>query len=453
MLLGLLQPAMAQVHCFAEISLDRTQVYVQQPFKVTITVLTATWYTEPLDFENIQIPNAFTLPFDQTTPGMYNVQGKQYAGLQFYYIVFPYQAGEFTLPPIHITATTPPEGSAVAAKVKISTPARHFTVKPVPDKLKGANWLVAKNIFISEHWNRSLHHLKAGDIIERTITIQARGTLPQFIPPLQREELSFAHTYLQEAELDDERNDYDANGKLRQTITYLLEKEGDFELPAINIDWWNPLNSRLYKKTAAGVRIHVAANPNLGMIATIRDSLSATETTHTTRAVKKGPYTIAGIPWYWCLIYLLAASAVLYWLLKGIGRAVQAVKTRRRAYLQSEPFWFRRLLHLSNSPTALVHHLYPWWDRLPPHNKRSSVTDALQQEQQTELQQQWQQFNSQVFDGKTGQPAHRAAKEGSLFTSQLKSFRTTLTRYRKQRRLLPASTNERSIGSQQLPWI
>ncbi len=111
---------------------------------MTITVLTATWYTEPLDFDNIQIPNAFTLPFDQTTPGMFTVSGNQYAGLQFYFIVFPYTVGRFTIPPINIVATTPPKGGSTGVKVKLSTAPRPFTVKPVPDKLKDANWLRPK---------------------------------------------------------------------------------------------------------------------------------------------------------------------------------------------------------------------------------------------------------------------------------------------------------------------
>src|ERR1700754_4321428 len=116
LLCGTAPKANAQVSCFAEISLDRHSVYVQQPFRVTITVLTATWYTAPLEFDNIQLPNAFVLPFDQTTPGMFDARGKQYAGLQFYFIVFPYQSGTFVFPSIEIVAQTPPEGESKSQK-------------------------------------------------------------------------------------------------------------------------------------------------------------------------------------------------------------------------------------------------------------------------------------------------------------------------------------------------
>jgi hypothetical protein len=275
---------------------------------VTITVLTSTWYTEPLDFDNIQIPNAFTLPFDQTTPGMFTVGGDQYAGLQFYFIVFPYTAGQFTIPAINIVATTPPKGSYTAVKVKLSTAPRPFTVKPVPNKLKDGNWLVAKNVFIKEHWNRSLQHLKVGDVIERTISIDAKGTLPQFIPPLRNGSLNFASEYLQDPELDDARTDYDANGRLTQSIVYLLEKEGVHEIPPIEISWWNPLNSKLYKRAAPGVKLTVQPNPNLGIMTTLKDSLAATQASLPAIQPTKKTFRIAGIPWYWFTLSVLVAG-------------------------------------------------------------------------------------------------------------------------------------------------
>lgn len=435
----------AQVHCFAEIALDRSSVYVQQPFKVTITVLTATWYTQPLEFDNIQIPNAFTLPFNQTAPGMYDVKGKQYAGLQFYFIVFPYQAGNYTLPPIHIAATTPPEGSSTAVKVNISTPPRQFAVKPVPGQLSNGNWLVAKNVFISERWNRSLQHLKVGDVIERTVTISARGTLPQFIPTLTAENLSFASTYPQDAELDDERDGYDANGRLSQTMTYLLEKEGDFEIPPVVINWWNPLNNRLYKKAAAPVKLHIAANPHLGMMTTLKDSLAATQSQATAKPGKKGPYTIAGIPWYWFTLYALGTGVAVYVLTIAILRLIQWVKTSRKAYVQSEPFFFRRVRYLSGTPLLLVQHLYPWWDRLPPAKGPAAIAPAWQQQQQDDLLQTWTAINASVF-------APAAVQQAPLGPTILKTFRTQLTRYRKYIRQKKGTHPQQLINGYQLPW-
>jgi hypothetical protein len=412
--------ARSQVKCFAQVSLDRRSIYVQQPFKVTITVLTATWYTAPLDFDNIQIPSAFILPFDQTQPGMYPVGDKQYAGLQFYFIVFPYKAGSFTIPSFNIVATTPPEGSSESRKVTIKTAAQHFIVKAVPTNLQDQNWLVAKNVIVSERWSKPLRNLKVGDIVERYITIDAKGTLPQFIPQLQKESLDFASSYLQDAELKDERDEYDANGKLTQSVTYLFEKEGNFEIPAIPVKWWNPNTSKLYSRSAPGVKIHVAANPNLGILTTIKDSLAAKQPIAATAKVDKGPRLIAGIPWYWFILYVLAGIAILYILIRLALNIYHKLREMRQDYLASEKHWFRRFLLSPAGTVATIDRMYNWWDRSKVNDKGAAVSFSINNENDAELKNEWKEILASQFDKK------------EVGADAIKKFKTNVKLYREK---------------------
>jgi hypothetical protein len=212
-------------------------MYMQEPFRVTITVMTPTWFTAPPQFSNLQIPNAFILSFDQTVPGMFTIGKKQYAGIQFYYIVFPYKSGHFTVPPFPIQVTGPPEGSSVSRPWNLRTREIPFSVKEVPAEADGGYWLVAKNIFVTERWNKPLTHLKVGDVLERTDQIDARGTLPQFIPPIPLDTIDWASEYPRDPLLRDQRNDQDANGSRTQKTVYLIEKEGEFMIPEMTVRW------------------------------------------------------------------------------------------------------------------------------------------------------------------------------------------------------------------------
>lgn len=381
--MGVLLQVQAQPSCYAKIELDNRNIYVQQPFKVTFTVLTATWYTEPLDFQDLQMPNAFIIPFSRTIPGMFDVNGKQYAGLQFYYIVFPYKPGTYTIPPIKIIATTPPKGSSESRKITIATQPAKFVVKPIPNNYKG-EWMVAKDVAITERWSRSLRNLKVGDVIERTVTENAKGTLPQFIPELKADTMNGASVYPQDASLKDTRDDNDANGMRTQTFTYLLEKEGDLVLPAMAVKWWNPYRHRTYQRHTRSIKIHVAANPNLGILATLKDSLAATKPLATVEEEKsKGPYLIYGIPWYWFTLYALAALFVLYLLVKIISSIYKAIHRRRQQYKSSEIYWFRKFEHSSLQFPELLKRLYAWWDRFAIPGKSSSIiVDAKQREEE-----------------------------------------------------------------------
>lgn len=399
----------AQVTCFVQTQLDRRNVYPQQPFKVIFTVLTATWYTAPLDFDNIQIPNAFIIPFDRTRSGMFPANGKQYPGLQFYFIIFPYAPGNYTIPSIKIIATTPAVGDNKPQKVTLTTTPQPFIVKPEPAAFKAEQWFVAKDVTIKQYWNKSLKDLKIGDIVERTISIDARGTLPQFIPAIEKDSLDWADTYPHEPTLTDTRDQYDANGRLTQTFTYLLEKEGTYTFPSERIKWWNPYSNKVYSRGTDSMQIRVKPNPNLGMLTTLKDSLNATRVSlKPTQPLKKGPLLIFGLPWYWLVLYALAGSILFYSLIRVLIRWYTSLHSAYAAYLQSEPYWFRKLMRSPPALPILLAHLYTWWDRWAIPGKSSSITLEAQGEKDTSIPEDLERFFKRRYD------ANRSLVTGSL---------------------------------------
>jgi hypothetical protein len=427
--------------CFAHVELSKRSVYVQQPFRVTIRVLTKTWYTAPLDFDNVQIPSAFILPFDRTQSGMFTVGDKQYAGLEFYYIVFPYKAGTFTIPPIHIVATTPPEGSAESRKVTLTTPPQKIIVRDVPASLKTDNWFVAKGVNISERWNKSLRNLKVGDVIVRTVTIDASGTLPQFIPEVAKEKPDWASIYPDDAELQDTRDENDANGRRIETITYLLEKAGDFKIPPIKVTWWNPNNSRKYEKSTVSLSIHIKENPNLGILTTLKDSLKTSQKLAKPPEKKKGPYLIYGIPWYWFSLYALLAIAVLYVLVRHVISLIKWIIQKRRNYLNSEPHWFNKFMRSSNNSGKVINGLYQWWDRSGIVNRSASAVETLTKDKELEMKKEITSIYRDVYKG----------DKASTTTMEGRQLKSAIKKYRRRKRLSNDQLADK-ISEQQKLW-
>ncbi len=347
----------------AIVNLNRKSVYVQEPFHVTVTVYTKTWFTQPVEFGNLQIPGSFIVPFDATQPGMFTIGDKQYPGIQFYYIVFPYKAGNFTVPSLEITAQSPPEGSSESRKVVIHTTPQSFVVKDVPDNLKEkGTWFVAKNVILHETWAPSSTKYKTGDVIKRTITINASGTLPQFIPDLkEQEKLSWASSYPQDAVLTDTRGGGDVNGKSVQTTTYLLEKAGDFTIPGITLSYWNPYSAKILTAKTNPVKIHVDENPNLGILKTLKDSLSATISTQSTPQ-HKGPFLILGMPWYKFIGGAIVAIILLYFIIRLGKKLYKQIRLKRSKYIQSEKYLFKKFIKSDKEPHRFLSALYKWWD-------------------------------------------------------------------------------------------
>jgi hypothetical protein len=396
----------AQAVPFARIEVSRSSVYVQESFRVTITVMTPSWFTAPPEFSNLQIPEAFILPFDQTVPRMFTIGKKQYAGIQFYYIVFPYKSGRFTVPPFPIQVTGPPEGSAVSQKWKLRTREIPFTVKAVPASVQAGDWLVAKNVFVSESWNKSLTHLKVGDVLERTDLIDARGTLPQFIPPFPLDSIDWASEYPRDPVLRDERNDEDVNGSRTQKTIYLLEKAGDFIVPALNVRWWNPRQERMFSKPTRPIRIHIYDNKNLGILKTLTDSLSA-KPQQSNAEVNAGGKKMLGLPWYLFSMFLLDGLLCLIVVFILSNHITDIIRKKMIDYRSSEKYWFTQFIKSKNGPRLVLDQFYAWWDRWRGDNTSPSVSSN---KNLASLTAQLKMMEQNVYSGSVGHPDPKTFK-------------------------------------------
>lgn len=349
---------------FARVSLNKRSVYSQQPIRATVTVYTVTWFTKALDFDNIQIPNAFIIPFSRTLPGMYTINGKQYAGLEFYYLIFPYKPGKYELPVINVTAYTPPDGGFEGVKVNLKTSPVSYEVKEIPGEFNSDSWFVARGMKISDHWNKPTGDIKVGDVLVRTITISARGTLPGFIPQILPEAPPHVSLYPDEPRLIDQRDDESANGTRVEQIKYLFEKEGKVSIPGLTIQWWDAIRQATRTEQTSAIEITVKANPDLGILASVRDSLDVTKKSQVGPTKVKGPLMILGLIWWKAAIVGAVGLLVAYFLFRIIRKLTIYIKGKSLEYRESEAYWFKRFQNSGDSPPELIDAFYAWWDRL-----------------------------------------------------------------------------------------
>ncbi|MFV0365275.1 MAG: BatD family protein [Mangrovibacterium sp.] len=370
-----------QLDCFARVRVSPREAVVRQPIRLTISVYTATWYTQPLQFSNLQIENAFIIPFTQTQPSTQIINKKQYATLTFYYIVYPYIVGDITIPELDITATTPAVDDYKGVEVKVKTREQKITVNDVPDSDGESVWNVASNISFTDKWSKPLDKIKVGDVINRTVKQYAGGTLPSFIAPFEIKKPEGVSLYNSEPELLDRRADKTANGERLEQYSYLFEHEGDIIIPEQEVTWYNPNTKKTYKRTIEEKHITVEPNPDLAMLESLKDSLVALNPQLESQ-VEDGKK----IPWKKIAIYSIIGVFILYWLIKFIIRFVRNVRRKRKLYLGSGKYYyklFRKELHKGNRVAGL-NSLYQWLDKLrdcsQPADVSSYISDELKSE-------------------------------------------------------------------------
>ena len=430
--------AFAQTDAFARVKLNRSSVYPEQPIKATITVYTATWFTSPIDFEDIQVDRAFVLPFKRTLSSMRKVNNKQYASLEFYYLIYPFESGNYEFPSMTLSVETPPTGEYKGIKVSLNTKAVSFKVNQIPDDYTGDDWFVANNVQIQDRWNKPLNELKVGDVLERTVTISASGTLPNFIPELTFDENDFGSVYPKGATIEDTRDSKSANGKRTEKVVYLLEKEGTYTIPPVRVDWWNPYSNKVLYREVPSIDISIADNPDLGILRTLQDSL-ANDVRASQAAQDTEPLRILGLkPWEAGALLILVLLA-LRLLIPGFNRWAQNRMKHNEQRRLSEQYLFRKIGSTpASSGVNLLNQINTWWDAFErQHDAPITISEAIHTSGSDLLKNQWHQLELAI---------HRQEMPSIDF----KSFTNELNKLRSQ--LLTRIRDTQNISNIQSPW-
>ncbi|WP_200976607.1 BatD family protein [Echinicola sp. 20G] len=357
-------PSRAQ-QVWAEVHLSRSSVYVGQPVSVSIKVYTSTWFTSGIDLGNIQVNGAFTTYF-RSVNGSFSRNGKTYSNVELIYQVFPYKEEDVMFPALDITIETPPEGGYKGVEMKVGTDEKLIKVKPVPPGFETNDWLVATGLSVNDRWLGSLGDVKVGDVLERRIVRSVSGTMAKLIPPVRWDSIPGLGLYPSRTEVNDNKGKTAISSSRTESMRYLFEKEGEVIIPEIVFHWYNPYQDKLYKRTLKEVKIEVKPNPNMGMLASIRDSLDTQQAQLVLEAEEDKPFQWLGLSWKQLLVMGLVIVAFIYFLIKIVQRLIAWSKAKRQAYLHSERYYwdlFRKSVQKGHHKEA-VKAIYRWIDEL-----------------------------------------------------------------------------------------
>jgi hypothetical protein len=204
------------------------------------------------------------------------------------------------------------------------------------------NWLVSSSLNITEHWNTSLKNVKVGDVLQRTITRSAAGTLSEFIPEIHWDSVPGVSIYKTRPITHTNKSKTAVSARRSDTANYLFEKEGEVVLPKIEFIYWNFYNKKFYKKTIDSLVIQVAPNADLEMLASIKKQLEA-DTVEPEEAEDK-PFLIFGMTPKRFLLLVILGFVSVYILFKLMKWAFKFTKTSYKNYIQSEKYLFSKVV-------------------------------------------------------------------------------------------------------------
>ncbi len=169
------------------------------------------------------------------------LNGKAYNVVERVYALFPQESGNISIEPARFEARVLRDGRITGRKI-FESEAIDIVVNPIPpppDGYPGAAWFPAKSVTLSEDWSREPGSLPAGEPITRHIIVTALGQLSTQIPVIEPASSDAVKVYPDKPELRDAAESEGIRALRRDQYAMIGVIEGQVELPAINLPWWN----------------------------------------------------------------------------------------------------------------------------------------------------------------------------------------------------------------------
>jgi hypothetical protein len=186
------------------------------------------------------------------------IDGTAYVGQRFEFAVFPRRSGPLSIPPANITLL---DRSGDMTGAIGGQPVQETIV--APEGLDANAVVVAtEKLTLAQSWKPdpggAFH---PGDALVRTITRTATD-----IPALAMRDLAFpapdgVRVYVDAPVSQDQSDRGTITGKRVDRATYVFEKAGTFELPAVTQPWWNLADKQAENAAGAAATATVVAGP------------------------------------------------------------------------------------------------------------------------------------------------------------------------------------------------
>jgi len=403
-------------------------ILVGQPVHLVVEVLVPNFFTgEPL-FPTFELENAIVvLPEESTENFNEQINGKSLSGIRRTYFLYPQQVGDFHLPPVQIIvpyANAPPK----ATEAHLTLPTLTFHAD-VPAAARGLSYfLPTARLTMQQRWSVPLNKLRVGDVVERSITITVDKMQGMLIPPLPFEAPPGIKVYPEESKVQNQKTDRGefVQGLRAQAAKYFIQKEGDYTLPAIHLQWWNLNTNRLVTATLPEIKFTAAPNP--GYVAELppEPEPPAVVQPKSVSLISRYRRALRIAPW------ILAALLLLWLAYRYIPKGTHYLKIKHIQHSQSEGAYFRTLTRACRRNDAHItyRNLLLWLG----HPKCSSTLDRfLYQSGDQELTQQVNALTEHLF-------AHGSPKtwSGRILANRLRKHRHTQSLARRQKTQLPS---------------
>lgn len=336
-------------------------------------------FSRALSFPDVQIEGAIVVPPRSGSNITEHLNGQTWIGVEHSYSVYPTQMDQLVLPAVTIGASVRNSAGVTDVIAKSESLMRQVII---PSALAAnPDAVLTSQLSSSQRFEPDVNELKVGDAIKRTITVTADNTVSMLLPSVIQGEPDGLKAYPVQPALNDREYRGSLTATRTDSVTYIAQQEGRYELPPISVLWWDPEQNQIREAEVPGFAFTVAANP---LWATDKNDPNAPMQAEIEVTTPGGgaKYFIAAAVIITCLFL------VGWWLSRLYGHRLQRILADYRVQrAESEKAYFRYFQQtcLANDPQAALRTLLAWLDRQSEFRGVTTLEDFAGQVGDTEL--------------------------------------------------------------------
>ena len=214
-------------------------IIVSQQVNLFIEVSTLRWFAGGTQIGQFDGEGAVVLRREKFAVNSTRREGGETWATQLWTVaIYPQRNGMIEVPTIALTLTVagednqPVTGTLLTPKVSFSA--------TVPVAMQGqSEWIATSQFDVEERYDKPSDNLKAGDSLLRTIRFNARDVAAMMLPAPTFQSQPGLAVYHKPAEIKDRVNRGDYLATRTESISYFIERDGRYQLPALEFHWWN----------------------------------------------------------------------------------------------------------------------------------------------------------------------------------------------------------------------
>jgi hypothetical protein len=296
---------------------DGQEIWLGQQVTLNLDLKTTGFSFSDTLFNLPEVSGAFLMQTDSTTIKMSDkIDGLAWQVIRYPLALYPQKPGQLEIPSINVRFSSSAGFGSTKKDFEFQSEPLTLAVRQPPGVKQGDLVITTTSFALDHDWQPKTEILHAGDAITLTVTRRANEISAMLLPPLPVYRKAGLAAYPQAPEVNDKTNRGELTGERVDTIIWLVEEPGIYEIPGIRFQWWDPVNRELKQQIVPGLSLDIPSSPT-------NESVTVT----TANTGKAHNYLLPTL-----LILMTGLSAIVLWLRFGRKTSDQRLNDEKSAF-------------------------------------------------------------------------------------------------------------------------